>query len=481
MIVYPASFLLTAPVPLNNARIGYQTWTEGLQSPAIEASSEKVSGPSDAPLHPDTFEYWEPFALPAFWQVDLGTLRDVDYIGVAGHNLGSSHNSIQARLSEDENTEPRLTVPGVAGNYASTPDSVLNSVTTDIDVVVKVHVDDWTPAVEQLFYGKGDTGSQRSWLFGVNTGGNLIAYFSSNGTAWLGGAAYASTVPTGFVDGSVNFIRFTRASGSGNLNFYSSPDGVSWTQIGTQVATTAGALFDSTGLLRVNGPGELFVGAVYLAKLFAGINGALVARFDPAEGVTDALTLVSGTGETYTINRAGLNPARLINTIFGGEVAPIDDSPIMFMDVSRRARFVELHINPVGFFFIMPRIAVVYAGKVLAMQRCIYGGHAPITMSRQTQLKQPMSRGGQFLGQSFRRLGVSTMADFQHLTAPWVRANFDPFIKAARKRPYFFAWRPQSYPTEVGYVWTPDDIAPSNTGQRDHMQVSWKMQGIGND
>lgn len=128
-----------------------------------------------------------------------------------------------------------------------------------------------------------------------------------------------------------------------------------------------------------------------------------------------------------------------------------------------------------------PKVSVIYIGLALTMQRSIYAGHTPITLSRQTEYSNNMSEGGQYLGRSIIRNGVTTGAAYQHLTADWYRANFDPFVKAARERPFFFAWRPDAYPEEVGFVWTSADIRPQNTGPRDFMAVSFNMTGIGVD
>jgi hypothetical protein len=128
-----------------------------------------------------------------------------------------------------------------------------------------------------------------------------------------------------------------------------------------------------------------------------------------------------------------------------------------------------------------PKVSVIYIGKALTMQRSIYVGHTPITLSRATEYSNNLSEGGQYLGRSIIRGGVVTGAAYQHLTADWYRANFDPFVKDARTRPFFFAWRPVPYPQEVGFVWTSGDIRPQNTGPRDFMSVSFNMTGIGVD
>jgi hypothetical protein len=124
-----------------------------------------------------------------------------------------------------------------------------------------------------------------------------------------------------------------------------------------------------------------------------------------------------------------------------------------------------------------PFIGVLYIGKSLAMQREIYGGHTPITLSRSTTILPNVSDTGQWVGRSIIRSGYSSQYDWRHLTASWYRANFDPFVEHARRKPFFIAWRPQQYPAEVVYGWTPGDIVPVNMGLKDYMSVSLPVEG----
>ena len=156
-----------------------------------------------------------------------------------------------------------------------------------------------------------------------------------------------------------------------------------------------------------------------------------------------------------------------------GEFSPSDNTAIMFLAEEVEARYWRLSLEGGA-----PEIGVIYIGPVLAMQRPIYGGHSPITLSRQTTIRTIRSRSGQFLGQDFRRRGYQTSVSFSNLEPAWLRREFDPFIEDARIYPYFFAWRPTTYPREVAYVWTADDIVPQNSGTRELMDVSWDMVGF---
>ena len=122
-------------------------------------------------------------------------------------------------------------------------------------------------------------------------------------------------------------------------------------------------------------------------------------------------------------------------------------------------------------------IANVKLGQVLAMYRPIYGGHSPITLSRKTTYKPNMSEGGEFLGRTITRYGYTGSYNWQHLPATWYREAFDPFVKHARTGTYYIAWRPETFPQEVAYGWTNEDIIPSNMGIRDLMQVSLNVEG----
>lgn len=279
MIIYPAAFVLSAEAAsesLRFSRIGYQTYTFALDTTAVIASTEIAAGPKDAPLRPDTAEYWEPSALPATWQLNFGTTRNIDYVG-------------------------------------------------------------------------------------------LLGSFGTNGVS---------------------------------------------------------ALIETSDLIEVGSP-----------------------------------------------------PAAVWTT-FAAAVAPTNDDPILYLDDVVAAAAIRVTLTGSGS---MPRMAVVYVGEALVMQREVTAPFTPPNLSRKTVLSRSLSRGGEFLGQGFRRMGVESSASFQLLEPAWYRANFDPFVKHARSLPYFFAWLPEDYTTEVAFAWSPDDIRPSYQGVWNYMQVSWQMVGIGNE
>jgi hypothetical protein len=125
-----------------------------------------------------------------------------------------------------------------------------------------------------------------------------------------------------------------------------------------------------------------------------------------------------------------------------------------------------------------PSIAVAFVGKLLVMQRGIYVGHTPITLGRRHEINSGRNSRGDFLGRIVTSKSRSTVAAVRNLKPDWYRSEFDPFAKQAVESPFFFAWRPQSYPAEVGYCWLSDDPRPSNSLPNGMMQVEIPIEGI---
>ena len=158
-------------------------------------------------------------------------------------------------------------------------------------------------------------------------------------------------------------------------------------------------------------------------------------------------------------------------------ITPTDNSPIMFLFGSVSYRYWRLSITGSA----IPSVGVVYIGTVLEMLRPCYGGLTPISLSRDTVIRPNRSEGGQWLGRSVIRSGSSMKVGYTNLENNWVRTTFKDFIDDAVVYPFFFAWRPDNYPEDVGYVWVQDDIKPSNMGRNSLMQVTFDMSGLSSE
>ena len=125
-----------------------------------------------------------------------------------------------------------------------------------------------------------------------------------------------------------------------------------------------------------------------------------------------------------------------------------------------------------------PTLGVIKYGKSLQMPRPLYGGHAPLDLSRETTIRSSISETGEFLGRTKLREQFSTSIKWQHITADWMRANWKPLQQAVESEPFFIAWRPETF-SEVGYCQTDKSPTPSNMGIRDLMSVSMSIRGYG--
>lgn len=213
--------------------------------------------------------------------------------------------------------EAYLSLPGEAGDFASTPDSAALDITGDIDIRCKAAGTDWSPSTQRELVAKNTTdSSQFSYLFRLNTSGYLTLYWSENGTT-LKLQTSSEIVPTS--DGTIKWVRATldvdNGAGGYSIRFYYSDDGNAWTQLGT-TKTAAGvtSIFSGTGVVRVGARGNTslgpFDGKIYYAEIRNGIDGDPVAIFDPhfIVGTTGSMP----TGERWTINQSGSPVAEVI-------------------------------------------------------------------------------------------------------------------------------------------------------------------------
>ncbi len=127
---------------------------------------------------------------------------------------------------------------------------------------------------------------------------------------------------------------------------------------------------------------------------------------------------------------------------------------------------------------VAPEAAVIYVGKLLILQRRIYVGHTPITYGYRTNVVNGYSEAGNFLGRIILSEHRESMIEMKNITPGWFRNYMVPFIESAQERPFFFNWRPDSYPYETGYCWTGEDIIGANELSNGMMGVEFKIRGI---
>lgn len=208
--------------------------------------------------------------------------------------------------------EKYVYLPGIAGNYVSTPDHADVDFTGDIDFQVLVAPDDWTPGATTDFVSKYGAAGTRSFRFGIQASGNLFFQRSLDGTvdetdftaATDGGAALS----LGAIDGQWLWVRVTRNATTGEIKFFTGGSGETpvWVQFGVGQSGTPGAIFNSASLINIGGntggTANLLAGKVRRVILKNGIDGTVVADFDASS--LSQTSMVDSTGKTWTVNRA---------------------------------------------------------------------------------------------------------------------------------------------------------------------------------
>jgi hypothetical protein len=242
--------------------------------------------------------------------------------GQAVTNLGWGGTALNAQLgsagSADSN-DPRyldwdgenyVYLPGVASNFLSVPDEAALDITGDIDIRAQVALDDWTPSATQLILSKlNNTGDQRSYTVNIRTSGVVRLSWSTDGAGTVNAD---STVAPTVADGAALWVRATLDVDNGasgyDVKFFTSSDGVTWTQLGTTV-TGVGvtSIFASTTAVRLGQDfgTTVMAGKVHRAQILNGIDGTKVLDIDCSQiGSGSANSFTALTGQTVTVDRS---------------------------------------------------------------------------------------------------------------------------------------------------------------------------------
>jgi hypothetical protein len=188
---------------------------------------------------------------------------------------------------------------------ATTPSATPLNVAGNLDARIDLRLDNWQLGEEVELWGKYLlTGNQRSWQMSISASGSLGLRASTDG---LSASMYFPSVPIPIPSSGRLTLRVTRDNATGATTFYtgSSVTGP-WTQLGSPVTMPSGAIFASTAPLTIGDIDTLIarpgVGSVYAAQLRNGIDGPIVANFNPAAQTPGASSFTDATGLVWTLN-----------------------------------------------------------------------------------------------------------------------------------------------------------------------------------
>ena len=186
---------------------------------------------------------------------------------------------------------------GVSGNYVSTPNAAANRISGDIEIIAKI--DYKTNSTYQFIVSTYDTGGYSLAIAGST---NLI-YFEAKVGASVFGITSTQNFPTTFN----GYLKLTRTTSDGIVKFFTSNDGIAYTQLGANVATTAGNLVTGTAPLKIGenfNTSYPFQSKISRLTISNSIGGTPVVDFNPAtyNASTSQTAWTSSTGEVWTIN-----------------------------------------------------------------------------------------------------------------------------------------------------------------------------------
>lgn len=175
---------------------------------------------------------------------------------------------------------------------------------------------------------------------------------------------------------------------------------------------------------------------------------------------------------TYTLEHASSSGGPWTSIVSN---SPSDDRPILHQFTETTDSFFRLALSGMT---AVPELAVWYLGQILVVERRIYVGHSPITLSPNRRVSTGRSENGQFLGRVRRATTYRARISLQNLDPDWYRNNLDPFVDVVDSQAFFWAWRPESFADEVAYCWADEEPRPANQRSNGMMQWDLSIQGI---
>jgi hypothetical protein len=152
-----------------------------------------------------------------------------------------------------------------------------------------------------------------------------------------------------------------------------------------------------------------------------------------------------------------------------------DDGPAIFRFTAQPLATVEVRL---GAGSDEARAAVVYVGKLLVIERKIYVGHTPMPDGIKSSVVNGRSESGKFLGRIQTGEWRESTIPMSLVSPDWFRTFMRPFLRDGKNLPFFFAWRPEDYPFEVGYGWMTDDPVPAPVGPSNLIAFDIKVSGV---
>ncbi len=210
-----------------------------------------------------------------------------------------------------------LVLNGVAGNYGSSPSSAALQITGDIDLRALIAKNSITGGNTGTILAKEQTASTRSYRLEIISTGFLSITLSADGSA--SPSATSSVIfPSG--NFGVLWARATWRQSDGRVQFFTSSDNISWTQLGTDQSLVIASINANNSQVEIGsraaGTANVMLGNIYRAQIRSNIldNGTGIvfdADFTSQPKLATTFTESSSNAATVTVNTTGDTGARI--------------------------------------------------------------------------------------------------------------------------------------------------------------------------
>lgn len=223
-----------------------------------------------------------------------------------GTNYGLIGRNTPVRVSVDQATS-YLSIDQATGStliptYVSTPDAAALDFTGNFDIRWDGELSTWVHTLGMELIGKWtESGNQRSYRLTLESGGRLLVWWSTDGTAANSFGVYSAKLPI-----TSGRLAVRVAFAASLITFYTS-DTISgtWTQLGSTASTPPPTVFASTAPLRIlDNPdadrGQTIRGRVFGAQIRNSAS-TLVASPDFTAQSHGATSFADSAGRTWTL------------------------------------------------------------------------------------------------------------------------------------------------------------------------------------
>lgn len=146
-------------------------------------------------------------------------------------------------------------------------------------------------------------------------------------------------------------------------------------------------------------------------------------------------------------------------TTVSGPHSPTDTAPLLFLFEAVSYRYYRVTMTGS-----VSQLGVLQAGARLTLPEGIFVGESPASLNPRNEIMNSTSEGGQFLGRSLIRTGVTNSIKQDRVSQEFARNDWQAFADHAQLMPFFYAWRVDDYPLEVMYAWSRGDSQVQQQG-----------------